>query len=112
MQERKAPAGPSEPLRQVYNQLPFVAAPFIRKDRNTKMARGIIVPVTVAANTNYTMTHNLGRAIQGMICVLNGANGELFPPQFRLVLPATNNGPKTSVVQANAVCTSALLWVF
>lgn len=108
----KTLVGPSKPLEQVYNQLPFVNAPFILQTRNTKMARGMIVPVTVAANTNITITHNLGRQIQGMICVLNGANGELFPPQFALVLPATNNGARQSVVKANGACTSALLWVF
>ena len=115
--QTKAPAGPSGPLRQTYNQLPFVTDPIISRTigKNTKMARGMIVPVTVAANTPITIQHNLGRQIQGMICISNGAKGELFPPQFALVVPPTAGAIQSSsqaTVQANATATQALLWVF
>jgi hypothetical protein len=116
MIDSKAPAGPSGPLKQTYNQLPFVNSPFISRTRNTKMARGMIVaPVTVAANTAITITHNLGRKVQGMICISNGAHGEAFPPQFALVVPPTAGAIQSSsqaTVQANATATQALLWVF
>lgn len=107
------PAGPSTSLRQVYNQVPFVNAPFISQTRNTKMARGMIVPVTVNANTAITITHNLGRLVQGMLCISNGTNGELFTAGLARVITGSPVRTKTQqTIQANLALTNALIWVF
>lgn len=109
--DQKGPAGPSGPLRQVYNQLPFVTMPFISLTKNTKMARGMIVPVTVAANTTIVITHSLGRLMQGATGISNGANGELYPPRILRVVGGTRTTKQQSI-QCDTACTSALIWVF
>jgi hypothetical protein len=114
MNNSQAPAGPSVPLQQVYNQLPFVTAPFISTTRNTRMGRGMVVPIAnLVPNTNYTIQHNLGRLVQGMICIANGANGELDPPLFsRSIGAGTVRTQSQQTINANSKCTNALLWVF
>lgn len=111
--QTKTPAGPSGPLQQVYNQLPFVTSPFIRTDRNTRMGRGMVVPVTVAANTPIVIKHNLGRLMQGALAIANGANGELYPPRVARVItgsPVRSSSQQT--IQCDTACTVALIWVF
>lgn len=113
MNNNGGPAGPSGPLRQVYNQVPFVNAPIISLTRNTKMARGMIVPVTVGPNTPIVITHNLGRLMQGAIGIANGANGELYPP--RVARPTSGTPVRTAsqqTITCDTACTQALIWVF
>ena len=70
--------------------IPFVFPPGgISVDRNTKCGRGVVVPITVAANTPITVTHNLGRFVQGMIPLINNA-GATFVPKLKF-----GGGPST-----------------
>jgi hypothetical protein len=75
------PVGPSAPLRQVYPVLEGVIPPVIPTTRNTRDGRGMIVPVTVVANTPITVTHNLGRLVQGFVPLINDA-GAAFTPKL------------------------------
>jgi len=92
--------------------IPSLTAPFISLTRNTRFGRGVIVPVTVAANTPVTITHNLGRLVQGMLAISNGANGELFTPQLaRTIGGGSVRTPEKQSIQGNLAMTSCLVWV-
>lgn len=105
----KGPAGPSGPLQQVYNQLPFVTQPFISLTRNTKMGRGMVVPIASAnPNATFVITHNLGRYVQGALGIANGGGG--WPP--RVAIEAGTRSQRQQSIQVDVACTNALIWVF
>jgi len=93
--------------------VPQLHSPTLSLTRNTRYGRGMVVPVTAAASTPVVITHNLGRLVQGMIAISNGANGELFPPAVARVISGspTRTATKQSI-QANGTMTSCLVWVF
>lgn len=93
--------------------IPGITSPFISLTRNTRFGRGMVVPVTAAANTPVTITHNLGRLVQGMIAISNGANGELFTPGVaRVITGSPVRSASQQTIQANLAMTSCLVWVF
>lgn len=108
-QPRLAAHEPSLPLRPPYNQAPFVTEPFISTTRNTRNGRGMFVPVTAVANTPITITHNLGRIVQGMIAVLNNGGAD-FTPALRFAAGEHSNTKQT--IEADAAMTNCLIWLF
>lgn len=62
-----------------YNQIRAVTAPFVSKTRNTRSGRGMLVPVSVIANTPITITHNLGRLAQGFTVLTNATDNSAYP---------------------------------
>ena len=107
------PAGPQgldlTQLAALYNQVPFVTAPFISKTRNTRNGRGMLGPVSGKQNTVITVTHNLGRLAQGMVMISNGLNNELYKTHLRMV----QGGQRTPAVQdieSDGPLTSAIVW--
>jgi hypothetical protein len=88
--------------------IPFVTEPFISTTRNTRCGRGMIVPLTAAANAPVTVTHNLGRIVQGMIVLLNAA-GAAFPPRL-MFAPGERSATKQTIV-GDADMTTCLVWL-
>lgn len=74
-----APVGPSGPLQQVYPVTDSFAAPFYSLTRNTRDGRGVVVPVTAPAGTFVTITHNLGRIVQGARALNNNQGQSPLP---------------------------------
>jgi len=115
-----APPGPPTPsavgttqLTALYNRVPFVTAPFIPKTRNTRNGRGMLVaPVTGPANTDIAVTHNLGRLVQGMLCISNGLQNQLFTAKLRMSYwpPDARNTPKVLTIQADIALDHAVIW--
>ena len=110
------PSGPQgldlTQLAALYNQIPFVTAPFIDKARNTRNGRGMLCPVTGAANTDIPVTHNLGRLVQGMLCLSNGTTNQLFTAKLRVPYapPDARNTPKVLTIQADIALDHAIIW--
>lgn len=99
-------------IRKQQNQQdlpPWVTSPFISTSRNTRNGRGMIVPVTAAANTPVTVTHNLGRLVQGMLAVLNNA-GATFTP--KLMFAAGTRSASQQTIEADTAMTNCLVWFF
>jgi len=98
----------SDPIiASLQQSIPFLTAPFISTTRNTRCGRGMIVPVTVAANTDITVNHRLGRLVQGMIPLLNNG-GATFTPKLKY-----GAGPRTfnqQSINADTALTNCLIW--
>lgn len=77
------PSGPSFPNRFMYPLIPSVSTPFISTTRNTRVGRGIVVPVTAQAGTATLITHGLGRIPQRIQAFLNDG-GALVNPAMTL----------------------------
>jgi hypothetical protein len=93
-------------------RIPFVLPPVIPTTRNTKCGRGVIVPVTVAVNTKTTITHNLGRKVQGMIALLNNGGASPTPYGLWFGTSPTSTSTQQSIISPNVALTNCLLWVF
>jgi hypothetical protein len=100
------PVGPSAPLRQVYPVLEGVIPPVIPTTRNTRDGRGMIVPVSGAANTPITVTHNLGRLVQGFVPLINNA-GATFNP--KLMFGAGPNSNTQVTIVGSEILTNCLI---
>lgn len=90
--------------------VPFVLPPVISTTRNTKCGRGVIVPVTVAANTQITVTHNLGRKVQGMLALINDG-GLALPPKLYFGVAPTSTASQQSI-EGDTTMTNCLVWLF
>lgn len=101
------PVGPSLPLHQVYNQLPFVHAPIPLTTRNMRCGRGMIVPVTTtAANMPTTIRHNLGRLVWWLIPL--GTVSNVYPP--RISLAAGVRSASEQAIQTDAPVSQLFVW--
>lgn len=103
----------TNPQDQSYAQfrslIPFVLPPVLPTTRNTKMGRGVLCPVTAAANTPVTVVHNLGRKVQGMFAILNNAGAD-YNPQLKF-----GGGPSTNIeqsIEGNVVMTNCFVFFF
>lgn len=74
----------------VLDLIPFVLPAKISTTKNTKCGRGVIVPLSAAANTPVTATHNLGRPVQVYWPLINNG-GATVPPRLVLAAPSSNN---------------------
>lgn len=102
-----APIGPSRPLRQVYPVLPGVKPPFIPTNRNTRDGRGMIVPVTAAADTPVLVTHNLGRIPQSIEAISNDG-GTAQNPAMTLAAGVAPTRTQATI-QGNQTMTNCLV---
>ena len=105
------PVGPSGPLRQVYPVIDHIPPPFVSLHRNTRYGRGVLVPVAVgnqiAANTPFTVTHNLGRLVGSALVYTNNGG--------QLINPALEVGTGTRIqqtLQADNPLLNALIWFY
>lgn len=91
------PIGPSWPNRQTYNLLPWVVGPDTPVNQNQRCGRGMIVTVntTVASNTPYVVTHNLGRIPTALIMVSAGYD---YPPRIAFASSGVRNQVQCTVV--------------
>lgn len=95
---------------QILPLIPFVLPATISTTHNTKCGRGMIVPVTVAANTDKVITHNLGRLVQGLIPLINNGGASLPPKLF-----FGGNGTRSTsqqTIQGDVAMSNCLVWVF
>lgn len=88
---------------------PFMTAPFLSTNRNTRNARGVVVPVTGSKYTPITVTHNLGRQVQGMIALINN-KGQDWTPRLRFAPGA--NSTSQQAIEATEDMTGCLVWFF
>lgn len=79
--------------------VPFVLPAVISKTQNTRCGRGMIVPVTVAANTPIVVSHNLGRFVQSFWPLNNGTG---FLPKLAFGDP-TDPGYVSSTTQQTLI---------
>lgn len=99
---------PTDPILSALQQsIPFLTAPFISTTRNTRCGRGMIVPVTVAANTDITVNHNMGRLVQGMIPIINHGGATLTP---KLKFGAGPRDFNRQSINADTTLTNCLIW--
>jgi hypothetical protein len=110
------PVGPSVPLQQVYNQIPFVVQPWWIQGtppsyttlRNNRCGRGMLVPVTTtAANTATVIRHNLGRLAQALIPV--SVFSTSYPP--RITFATGTRTAQQQAIQTDAPVNGLWVWV-
>lgn len=90
--------------------VPFVLPAVLSLTKATKCGRGVIVPVTVAANTNVNVAHNLGRLVQGGLCIFNGAS---FTAQIAFPTGGgTVRTTKQQTIQLSIAGAPALVFLF
>lgn len=114
-----SPPGPTAPLRQAYPIIPFVQitpglsviTPF-NYNRNTRSGRGIFVPVTVAANTPITVTHNLGRIPQGVTAVINNMGLYTNPDIALAPNPSLLPTRQQATIEGNTAMFNCLVWFY
>lgn len=87
--------------------IPFLTQPFIPTNRNTRCGRGMIVPVTAAANTDVTVNHRMGRLVQGMIPLLNNGGATVVP---KLKYGAGPRSFNQQSINADTAMTNCLVW--
>lgn len=104
-----APPRPAAAAVPLYNAAPYITAPFVSTTRNTRNGRSMLVPVSAAAATPITITHNLGRLVQGMHVVLNNG-GASYAPRVQFVAGPRSNTQQAIQFEEDAV--NALLMVF
>ena len=114
----RIPVGPAVPLRQVYNQVPFVVQQLWTQNtigstaplyglRNNRCGRGMLVPVTTAAaNTSTVVQHNLGRIVQAMIPVSYLSTS--YPPRIAFASGARTTSAQA--IQTDAPVTNFWVW--
>ena len=104
------PVGPSEPLRQTYNQLPFLTQPlWFVTPRNTRCGRGMICYVAnVQAGQLRDVRHNLGRLVQGMIPISTATNQ--YPP--RVTFAGGQRTPSIQAVMFDGNASQVYVWFF
>lgn len=90
-------------------RIPFVLPPAISTTRNTKCGRGVIVPITVAQNTQTTVTHNLGRKVQGIIPLLNNGGASPTPYGMWFGTTPTSTNTQQSLISPNVALTNCLV---
>jgi hypothetical protein len=85
-------------LNELRTYIPFVLPNQISPTRPTHCGRGMIVPVTGQANTEITVTHNLGRIVQGAWAL---ANTNEFNPRIKLTQQTATKTQQSLVADAN-----------
>ena len=108
---------PGVPLQGVIAQVApttaFVLPASIPTNQTTPWGPGVIVPVTGAANTPITVTHGLGRKVQGMK-VFSNANGGIFNPRLKwgTSLAGGISTPQRVTVEGDETMTNCLIEMF
>jgi hypothetical protein len=111
-----APTGPAALHQARFAQaalIPFVLPQNLFQGGRTqqKMGQGLAVQIGFAsANTDYTVTHNLGRPVTMVWAVM--APTSVYIPQVRISSTASSNTSKQVILQANAIANPTTVVLF
>ena len=108
------PMGPSWPLRQAYNQIPFVIRPTRISNyggRNVRNGRGMLVWIedNHPANTPFVVRHNLGRRVTAAMMISNN-DGAAYPG--RMILTGQTRTLSEQSIACDNVLQRAYVWMF